>query len=230
MLIERSRFGFRGVAFLVGALILLWGCRAQEAPPEKPTVVRKTILPPVSPPAANAALSVSQKDVVVTPNPESASGSDDKKAEANPQAGPGVAGAAAGKDADPSAPEKTPLLYSPEGKIDPFVALIREKTETPGERKEKPKRIPQTPLEKMDLSQMKLTAIIVAPNGNKALVEEANGKGYIISEGTYIGLHSGVVTEISKNRVTVEEEVEDVLGKIKRESKELKLQKQPGEF
>ena len=82
----------------------------------------------------------------------------------------------------------------------------------------------------MDLSQIKLVAIIRAPTGNKALVEEANGKGYIISKGTYIGLHAGRVVTILKDRLIIEEETEDVLGKSVIRKRELKLQKAPGEF
>ncbi|RJQ51259.1 MAG: hypothetical protein C4530_20320 [Desulfobacteraceae bacterium] len=226
MQIERCRFGFSAVPLLAGALLLLGGCSAQETPPEKPVVVTKKISSRVSPPAVNVA-SASQKDVA--PSPEKIQGTDDRKTGISmPQNDPPT-GAAIEKEGVESPAEEFAPLYSPEGKIDPFAPLIREKNEVSVEKREKNKRIPQTPLEKMDLSQVKLTAIIVAPNGNKALVEEAGGKGYIVSKGTYIGLHSGVVTEISKNCVTVEEELEDIFGKIKRESKELTLQKQPGE-
>ncbi len=224
MQFERYRFGFSAVPLLAGALLLFGGCSAQETPPEKPVVVTKKISSRVSPPAVNVA-SASQKEVA--PSPEKIQGTDDRKTGVPmPQNDPP---ATIEKESVESPAEAFAPLYSPEGKIDPFAPLIREKNEVSVEKREKTKRIPQTPLEKMDLSQVKLTAIIVAPNGNKALVEEAGGKGYIVSKGTYIGLHSGVVTEISKNCVTVEEELEDIFGKIKRESKELTLQKQPGE-
>jgi type IV pilus assembly protein PilP len=90
--------------------------------------------------------------------------------------------------------------------------------------------MPLTPLERVDLSQLKLVGIIQAPSGNKALVEEASGKGYIIKKGTFIGIHAGRVLEIQKDRVVVEEEVENVLGQFALDKKELKLQKPPGEF
>jgi Tfp pilus assembly protein PilP len=125
--------------------------------------------------------------------------------------------------------------YSPAGKVDPFLPLFEEKPAAPEETEgaEKPKkkrRIPLTPLERVDLSQLKLVGIIQAPSGNKALVEEASGKGYIIKKGTFIGIHAGRVLEIQKDRVVVEEEVENVLGQFTLERKELKLQKPPGEF
>ena len=125
--------------------------------------------------------------------------------------------------------------YSPAGKVDPFLPLFEEKPAAPDEtgdaqKQKKKRRMPLTPLERVDLSQLKLVGIIQAPSGNKALVEEASGKGYIIKKGTFIGIHAGRVLEIQKDRVVVEEEVENVLGQFTLETKELKLQKPPGEF
>jgi type IV pilus assembly protein PilP len=77
----------------------------------------------------------------------------------------------------------------------------------------------------VDLSQIKLTGIIRASSGNKAMVEEASGKGYIIVKGTYIGIHSGRVIQILNDRVIVEEEVEDSLGNLTIQKRELKFQK-----
>jgi type IV pilus assembly protein PilP len=123
-------------------------------------------------------------------------------------------------------------LYSPENKIDPFMPLFKEgpkeKVEVP-QKVEREKRIPRTPLERIDLSQLKLVGIIQSPHGNKGLVEEASGKGYIISIGTYMGTNGGKVVEISKDRVIAEEEVDDVLGKLTLQKRELKLQKPFGE-
>jgi len=125
--------------------------------------------------------------------------------------------------------------YSPAGKVDPFLPLFEEKPVVPeetqdAEKQKKKRRMPLTPLERVDLSQLKLVGIIQAPSGNKALVEEASGKGYIIKKGTFIGIHAGRVLEIQKDRVIVEEEVENVLGQFTPEKKELKLLKPPGEF
>ena len=46
--------------------------------------------------------------------------------------------------------------------------------------KKKIRRVPRTPLERIDLSQLKLVAIIVSKSGNTALLEDATGKGYVI--------------------------------------------------
>jgi type IV pilus assembly protein PilP len=122
--------------------------------------------------------------------------------------------------------------YDPKGKIDPFEPLFKEKVKpkAPAAKKaEKRQRVPRTPLEKIDLSQLKLSAVIQAPSGNKALVEEASGKGYVVTKGTNIGINWGKVVEIQLDRIIVEEEVQDVLGNWKKQKRELKLPKPPGE-
>ena len=122
-------------------------------------------------------------------------------------------------------------LYNPAGKIDPFEPLFKDK---PSPKKiKKSKRKPRgqlTPLEKIDISQLTLVGIIMAGSGNRALVEESSGKGYVIRKGTKIGRNLGVVTAINKNAVIVEEEYEDVFGKLKVQKKKLKLPKPPGEL
>lgn len=119
--------------------------------------------------------------------------------------------------------------YNGEGKIDPFAPLYKDKPVSVKKSKRK-KRMPQTPLERIDISQLKLVGIIVASSGNRALVEESTGKGYVIKQGTYIGVNSGKVVNIRKEKVVVEEEVEDLFGKLKLRQREIKLPKPPGEF
>jgi type IV pilus assembly protein PilP len=121
--------------------------------------------------------------------------------------------------------------YNPKGKVDPFEALLRdESVQAAGSKLMRKKREPQSPLEKIDLGQLKLVAIIAAPSGNRALVEESSGKGYILREGTYVGLNSGKVVNIAIDKVMVEEEFEDAYGKTITQKKEITLPKPPGEM
>jgi type IV pilus assembly protein PilP len=118
--------------------------------------------------------------------------------------------------------------------IDPFEPLFRKEQPQkpqvrPGAQTQTRRPVKLTPLEKIDLGQLKLTAIIRSPVGKKALVEEASGKGYIIEKGTWIGVHAGKVMAITGDTVVVEEEVENALGEISLTKRELKLQKPPGE-
>jgi type IV pilus assembly protein PilP len=124
--------------------------------------------------------------------------------------------------------------YDPEGRFDPFEPLFKEKAVAPqqvvAKKDKRQKRVPQTPLERVALSQLKLSAIMRTSRGNKAIVEDATGKGYVIAKGTYVGLNSGQVMVIDSDRVVVEEEIENVLGELTIQNTELKLQKPAGEL
>ncbi|MGD8513042.1 MAG: pilus assembly protein PilP [Deltaproteobacteria bacterium] len=128
--------------------------------------------------------------------------------------------------------KKPTYFYDPTGKADPFRPLFAQVTErfVPAQQKVKRQRLPLTPLQRVDLGQFKLVGIVLSREGNKALVEEPSGKGYIISKGTYIGQNFGRVKRILKDKVVVEEEVEDFLsGEMKLQATELKLQKKVGD-
>ncbi|MDL1968409.1 MAG: pilus assembly protein PilP [Deltaproteobacteria bacterium] len=119
--------------------------------------------------------------------------------------------------------------YKVEGKVDPFASIFSVFVDQKNKKNKKnKKRIPLTPIEKVDLSQLKLVGIIFAPGGNKALVEDASGKGFVIKKDTSIGINSGRVIKILKGIVVVEEEAESILGKTSLVERELKLQKPPG--
>lgn len=124
-------------------------------------------------------------------------------------------------------------FYDPEGKIDPFAPIFKQSTpETvakKGPKKKREKRVPQTPLERLSLGQLTLVGVIRMPGGNRAIVQEASGKGYVVKNGTYIGTDAGRVIDIEANRVVIEEEVENVLGDVITRKQELKLQKPLGE-
>ena len=114
-------------------------------------------------------------------------------------------------------------VYNPVGKTDPFRSfLINRETVS-----QKTKKKPKTYLETLDLSQLDLTAIIISPKGNWAMVRDAKGVGYAIREGTPIGINGGVVYQIKEGEVIVREKYIDVKSRVKfkRISKKLPLLK-----
>ncbi len=124
-------------------------------------------------------------------------------------------------------------IYDPKDRLNPFTPLFRDENkeaeaDQTGKSKRK-KRIPQTPLERISLNQLKLVAIIRTSSGNRALVEDNTSKGFIIKNGTYIGLNSGIVTQINASSVIVEEEIENLMGELILQNTEIKLQKPAGE-
>ncbi len=121
--------------------------------------------------------------------------------------------------------------YDSKGRFDPFEPLLKDDPQQGiTTAKSRKKRVPQTPLERVAISQLKLSAIMRSSKGNSAIVEDASGKGYVVRKGTYVGLNSGQVTRISKSSVMIEEEIEDVSGEFRVQNIELKLQKPAGEL
>ena len=66
---------------------------------------------------------------------------------------------------------------------------------------------------------------MLSDKGNKALVQDASGKGYVVHEGTFIGTNAGRVSEILNDRVIIEEQIEDAYGKIYTRKRVLKISK-----
>lgn len=108
---------------------------------------------------------------------------------------------------------------------DPFEPVHGDTPRPSTALKKRARSVPHTPLEKLDLSQLKLVGVMLSDKENKALVEDASGKGYVLKEGTYIGTNAGKVTQILKDRFIVEEEIEDINGKRVLRIREIKLHK-----
>jgi type IV pilus assembly protein PilP len=113
--------------------------------------------------------------------------------------------------------------YKPEGKPDPFKPLIVERPEVPPQKVAEVVSESGAPLEKMELSQLKLVAIIWNVRDPRAMVEDGAGKGYIIANGTPIGKKKGKVTQISSAGVVVSEQHEISSGKFSTREVTLKL-------
>ena len=106
--------------------------------------------------------------------------------------------------------EEKEYVYDPVGKTDPFKPFIQL---TPV--RELARSVPLTPLQKYEISQLKLVAIISTLEGNVALVEDSSGKGYFLKKGTWIGKNDGKVAKILKDRVIIEEMYQDIFGQTK---------------
>ena len=111
---------------------------------------------------------------------------------------------------EPEKKEEVEYSYNPVGKPDPFKPFLQLTSVREGSRSGV-----LTPLQKYDISQLKLVAIISSPEGNTALVEDATGKGYFLKKGTFIGKNDGKVTKILKDKVIIEEVYQDIFGQSK---------------
>ena len=198
-------------------------------------MVRKKIVAKVKPAAKTARPPVTPKPGELKESgqkPKSADVKDKKTQQIDPKKKDKILTAAASESkARISDEDRFPELYNPQGKIDPFLSPLKSKAEREEDKKKRAmRRIPRTPLEKIDISQMKLTAIIQSPQGNFGMIEESSGKGYVVSAGTFIGLNGGKIKKILKDRLVIEEETEDVFGKRKIREIEVRLFKPAGEL
>jgi type IV pilus assembly protein PilP len=213
---NRFSGGFETPWLIAAVIFGIWwgGCSTQTEPPAVAQIVRKKV-PDVS--ASEIAQTPISQKISIPPE-------ENKAPETGEPPDPIL-------DPIPILSDVHQLTYRAEGRADPFTPLFRDEPEEPSKPavSGRKKRIPQTPLEKMDLSQIKLTAVFRTAKGFRALVEESTGKGYMIDTGTYLGINSGKVISIQPNAVLVEEEVEDALGNVRMEVRELRLMKPVGE-
>jgi len=101
------------------------------------------------------------------------------------------------------------FIFYPIKAFDPFAPFIAPETSNVNE--EEPKTAPLTPLQRMSLGELEkgLKAITWGQLGEKAVIEDSTGRGYIVVVGTPAGDHSGVIKEISKDHLVIQQEIWD---------------------
>jgi type IV pilus assembly protein PilP len=227
------------ISFLaIATLCLLWGpvgCGGdEETAPAQPQVVATKIKTAVPKPAKAKKPAVKAQPAATDPATPAAAAAKSTGAPAGDDASIQKTMEGIQKEAAAGTISRyRARLYNPEGKIDPFEDPFKKQMPQQTVEEEadlnKPDRIRQTPLEKIDLSQLTLVGVIRFPSGYKAIVEEQSGKGYMIEIGTYIGTNYGQVTKIQDDRIVIQEKVKDVMGKYEDHTSYLKLQKPLGE-
>ena len=110
--------------------------------------------------------------------------------------------------------------YDPTGKPDPFRSFVRMDDELEDGI--------TTPLERFDLSQLEVTAIIWKSDRPRALIRDPAGKAYIVSEGTPIGKNKGRIVSILDNAVLVKETYVDFSDRATTKEVELRLYQNQG--
>ena len=109
--------------------------------------------------------------------------------------------------------EQSRYVYDPLGKRDPFRPFDMSPKLPPG----------ATALERYDIGQLKLTAVLNIGDEPTANVENAAGKGFLVKKGAKIGLNGGEVVEILPDRLLILETETDFTGQAKTKTVELKL-------
>lgn len=106
-------------------------------------------------------------------------------------------------------------IYDKTGRRDPFISLVIKAQELP--------KKGQTPLESYDVSAIKVIGIVLSDKGYYAEVVLPDGKAYTVRENMTIGLHDGKIQKITKDSLSVKENIKDYKGEIKSKQTNLKL-------
>ena len=96
------------------------------------------------------------------------------------------------------------IPYDPAGRRDPFRPPRVGAAQHAGEQR--------TPLQRYEITQLRLVAVIYDTKEPRAVVEDDQGLGYIVRVGTPIGPNGGQVRGIEKGRVLITEDSVDYYG------------------
>ena len=96
-----------------------------------------------------------------------------------------------------------PLAYSPKGRRDPFKPLIQDKAKIVKAKKGRSEKL-KGPLEKFELSQYRLIALMIVKGVPRAMVKAPDGKSYTVNIGDYIGMNDGFVKKIETKVVAID--------------------------
>lgn len=109
--------------------------------------------------------------------------------------------------------------YDPKSRRDPFQSLTRmvkaDKT-----------RAELPPLQRVQLSDLKLLGIMWGGYGYYGLVQTPDGKGYTVKEGMLMGTNNGVIATITDKAIIVSEPSIDIMGKKSTKDVEILLRPQ----
>jgi type IV pilus assembly protein PilP len=118
----------------------------------------------------------------------------------------------------PVAPDEVRYVYPAEGRRDPFVPVVGRSVSS----------FAANPLESFDLMQFQVRGLIIGLGEPKALVAAPDGKAYILKKGLRIGKSNGVIRDINRERILVEEQYQDLSGATRTNIQEIKVPKRGG--
>lgn len=108
---------------------------------------------------------------------------------------------------------------------DPFYTTLLQ---TPTKEK-KVTQIKGKPLatQKYEIERYKLIGIMIKKQGNTAIFEDPENKGWVLKEGNYIGNEGARIKKILTDSVIIEEPVVDATGKVKYVERSITIKKAP---
>ena len=82
------------------------------------------------------------------------------------------------------------------------------------------------PLQRNEISDLRLQGIIWGSFGPRAIINTPDGKGYTVRVGTKIGYNHGVIRDITQKKIVIEETVLNAFGEQKKRNVEMELRPQ----
>jgi type IV pilus assembly protein PilP len=98
--------------------------------------------------------------------------------------------------------------YSPVGKRDPFYSYLAEVQATNDTHTERKREA----TESFELDQYRLTGLVTGTAQPRAMVEDPDGKGHVVSINSRLGKRGGIVTRITNEGIIVTEEFRTPTG------------------
>ena len=153
-----------------------------------------------------------------------------------PAPAPGAAGAADGSAKGPIDAKKAtkeleqlseelflqglmdPFDYDPRGRKDPFMQPVLDRPVAPGAT-----HGPLLPLQKFDISQLRLIGILWDVKRPRAMIQDPNQKTHIVGPYTKIGIRNGYIAVIREGELVVVETNEDASGRLTTMAQIMKL-------
>lgn len=104
--------------------------------------------------------------------------------------------------------------YDAQGRRDPLEPLLKELPPDVLRPRQRAAERPLGPLERFDISALKLVGIVWGELGRKALIKAPDGKSYFATVATYMGKYSGKVIAIENDYLVIEEEYLNAEDKV----------------
>lgn len=111
-------------------------------------------------------------------------------------------------------------------KKDPFKPYVVAKTELPAGTARRAEK-PLLPIHSFTLEQFRLIGVVADPKGNKAMVVDPSGKGYVLKVGMTIGRDEARITKIDTSGVDAVRQYRDENGKTRKETARISLPRKP---
>ncbi len=106
----------------------------------------------------------------------------------------------------PEAAAAPMYVYRPEGRRDPFQPVALDQGV---------KKALLPPLQRQELSELQLIAVIWGSFGYHAMLQTPDGRGFTVRVGTLVGPNGGVISKINPREVVVRENYRDIFGQPK---------------